>query len=98
MEVGKMTVAIENILSDIIRAVTSPYTDLLGDWFWAIVFMTIIGGIYIKSEHPGPAAVMMIVIGTLMAGVLDTAVRYVFAIFAAAGVASIIYILYRGHD
>lgn len=86
------------MLSDLVDTIISPFTGLLGDWFWAIIFCVIIGGIYIKSEDPGPPVAATIIISVLMAAVLGSVVRYFFAIMAGIGFAAIVYFVYRGRD
>ena len=91
-------IAPENMLDDIYDTIVSPFTDLMDDWFYAGIFLLLIGGIYIKSESWGPPTAIMIVVGgtTLFTGILNPSVRSFFAIMAALGVGVMLVQVYRG--
>jgi len=88
----------ENMLDSIYETIVSPFTDLMDDWFYAGIFMLLIGAIYIKSESWGPPTAIMIIVGgtTLFTGVLNPSVRSFFAIMAALGVGVMLVNVYRG--
>lgn len=86
----------ENMLDDFYDSIVSPFTGLVGDWFYAMIFMLLIGGIYMKSESWGPSAAVMIVVGMLFTGVLSSPVRLFFVIMTALGIGSLLVHVYRG--
>jgi len=86
----------ENIPSNLIDAILSPFTGLLGDWFWAVFWCTVVGAVYMKSESPGPPLALLILVSVLMASVLESPVRYFFAIMAALAGGAILVWLYGG--
>ena len=85
---------IENMMPDLIGTVIDPFTDLIGDWFWAVILVVIIGGVYIKSETYGPPMAVMMVFSTLLTAVITSDVRYFFAIMSALSVAGMLYAAY----
>lgn len=88
----------ENMIDDLVNTVISPFTDLLHNWFWGIIFSVIAMAVYTKSGHPGPATAVMILSTVFCAAVLDSPIVYIYAILAALGFVAVIYKLYRGKE
>lgn len=88
------SVPLENMMPDLIGTVIDPFTDLIGDWFWAVILLVIIGGVYIKSETYGPPMAVMMVFSTLLTAVITSDVRYFFAVMSALSVAGMLYAAY----
>jgi len=65
-----MIPALENMMPDLINTVISPFTDLIGDWLWAVVLVVIVGGVYIKTESYGPPMAVMMVFSVLLTPVI----------------------------
>lgn len=89
-----LMVPLENMVSNIIGSILEPFTDLIGDWFWAIILVAIVGAVYIKSESYAPPMAIMMVMSMLMTGVISSDVRYFFAVLSALGVAGMLYSAY----
>jgi len=89
-----MIPALENMMPDLIGTVLNPFTDLIGDWFWAVVLVVLIGGVYIRSESYGPPMAVMMVFSSLLTAVITSDVRYFFAIMSALSVAGALYAAY----
>lgn len=88
-------VELDNVPQDWIGTVLEPFTDVMGNWFWAILWTSIAAGVYIKSEGVALPTVIMILSTVFVAATLDVSVVYLYAVLAAAGMASIFYKLYR---
>lgn len=91
-----MAIPPENVLDDFWYTVTSPFTDLLGNWFYAAILVIIVGGVYIKTESYGPPLAVMIIASALLAGVIVSPVRYFFALLTGMGITALLFVVYRG--
>ena len=90
-----MVPAPENMMKDFIETMIGPFTDLIGDWFWAIIMFSIVGAIYLRTDSWGPPMAVMVTMSALLTSLLNTEVRYFFAIMAVLGVAGLLYSMYR---
>lgn len=90
-----MVPAPENMMSDFIYTLLSPFTDLMGDWFWGIVMFAIVGVVYLRSDSWAPPMAMMMVMSSLLTTLLQTEVRYFFGLLTVLGIASLLYTMYQ---
>lgn len=89
-----MVPALDNMMVDLIDTVISPFTDLIGDWFWAAILVVIVGAVYIKTESYGPPMAVMMMFSVLLTPVITSDVRYFFAVLSAISVAGMLYAAY----
>lgn len=87
-------VPLENMVSNIIGSIIDPFTNLIGDWFWAIILVAIVGAVYIKSESYAPPMAVMMTMSLLMTTVISSDVRYFFAVLSGLGVMAMLYAAY----
>lgn len=90
-----LIIALENIMGDLGATIIEPFTDLLSNWFWVIIYSTLAGGVYLKSEKATPVIAVLLVSIGLMAVVISSPARYLYAIFIGLGAAALIVKLYR---
>jgi hypothetical protein len=89
-------VELDNIMGDFVGTVVEPFTDIIGNWFWVILWTTIAGGVYLKSEGPALPTVILLLTIVFVAATLDVTAVYLYSILAALGIATIVYRIYRG--
>lgn len=87
-------VDLDNVSLNWMGAVFEPFTDLLGNYFWVIFWTAIAGGVYIKTEGVALPSVILILSTVFVGATLETEVVYLYAILAAAGIATVVYRLY----
>ena len=76
---------VEGLFSSILR----PFTDLIGEWFFMIVWGTLVMGIYLHSQDTTLPFVIGILLGaviSLSAGADGVTVMYLTMAFAGGGV------------
>jgi len=89
---------IDNMMGDMVGTVIEPFTDLIGNWFWVIIWTTIAGGVYMKSENVALPSVILLLTVVFVAGTIDVSAVYIYAILAALGIATVVYRVYRGRS
>lgn len=72
-------------------AVVSVFTSVIGEAFFAIVFLLGPALIYIKSQNIVPTAMAIIVGGAVLAVLFSSPIRFFFAIAAIIGVTVILW-------
>ena len=79
-----------------IREIISAYTNSpIGDFFFAVFFIFIIGAVYVKTRNMTSTMAMMAIIGTLFSSVLTAsgagiAVLAMFYVFTGVGIAGLV--------
>jgi len=85
-----------NLTNNPFIEILSPYTNsILGSYFYGIIFIFIIGAVYIKTRNLVSTSAMMIVIAGLFSAVLTAsgaglAILMIFYVFTALGMVALI--------
>lgn len=82
---------IDNLTGNPFRMAFVPYTNLLGNYFYAMFFGFIGGAIYMGTGNIGSTLVYFILVGIFMALVIPSLILAVFGIISGIIVASILY-------
>jgi len=84
------------LMQNPLKEILSPFTSsLLGQFFYAIVFLFIVGAVYIKTRNLTPTMAMMAMIGSLFSSILTAsgaglAVLILFYVFTGIGIAGLV--------
>lgn len=68
-----------------------PYTDILGNYFWAILLMLMIGMVYIKSQNFGLVSTLTIIGFSTLAVYIPGDARTIFIFAIWIGIAGVFY-------
>jgi len=76
-------------------AITSVFTSVIGEAFFAIIFMLGPALIYIKTQNIVPTAMAIIVGGAVFAVLFSSPIRFFFAVCAIIGVTVVLWEMAR---
>lgn len=72
-------------------SITRVFTDPIGQFFFAILFIVPIALLYIKTQDIVPPALAMVGLGAVLAVLFTSPIRFFFAVCAIAGVAVVLW-------
>lgn len=72
-------------------AITRVFSDPIGEFFFAILFIVPIALLYIKSQNVMPPALALVGLGAVLAGLFTSPIRFFFAVCAVAGLAVVLW-------
>ena len=72
--------------------ITGVFTSAIGEFFFAILFTILpIGLVYIKPQNVVPAAMILLISGSVFAALFTSPIRFFFAVCAIFGVAIVLF-------
>ena len=75
---------------DFIGGITASYTNIMGGWFFALMLMTVVGAVYLKSQNVALTLLIMVLVGTGMAASISSQALTVIYVMTAIGGAIIL--------
>lgn len=72
-------------------AITRVFSDPIGEFFFAILFIVPIALLYIKTQNVVPAALAMVGLGAVLAVLFTSPIRFFYATMAVAGLAVVLW-------
>lgn len=76
---------------DLSGFVLGTYTDIIGDFFWALVFLGCLTPIYIRTQSIGYMAILWVILGSLLELVVPAAGASLGKILLILGLAVVLY-------
>lgn len=70
-----------------------PYTQIIGQWFWAAFLIIGVAGIYIRTNDFGPTFLVLLIGSTILRAVIPGGPMDILLFFSA--VLGITYVLYQ---
>jgi len=80
----------------IISGVLGVYTDLLGPWFWVMLFFIPTLMFYLKTKNFGSTVVIGLVVSPTLIPLFPSVIHYTIFVFVAAGITGVMYRVF--HD
>ncbi len=81
---------------DLINGITCVYTSVLGYWFYAIMMLVAITGMYFKSHNVTFVAVMGIISGFTMASLFPPEIHQFGYVMVALALTGVFYKVFKG--
>jgi hypothetical protein len=80
---------------NLLEASQEVYTNVLGYWFFGIMFMILMVIIYAKTENLGIFSTLSVIVGMSMVGLLPAEAHSVGYVILAIAIGVILYMIYK---
>ena len=84
------------LTGDLLNAIVCPFTNVMGYWFYAVMMLIALAGIYFKSQNVTLVALMGIMSGTTMAMLFPPETHQFAYVMVAIAMAGILYKVFKG--
>ena len=93
-----MTYACYSVLltGDLLSAIVCPFTNVMNYWFYAVMMLIALTGMYFKSQNATFVAVMGIISGITMATLLPPEAHWFAYVMVTIATAGILYKVFKG--